>query len=102
VIDSPSRLRATGTVAVWLDVRRGNAIAAAHRHGSHRTGEIGMALRLPGENVLDLNSDGSIIAPLWYLRTLNTGAVPTTITRGKSGGFGVVGPRYPSCPDTNY
>jgi len=101
VIQLRSRLRATGTAVVWLEVRRDKAIAATHRHGSHRTGEVHKAARLPGENVLDLKTDKSIIAPLWYLRTLDTGASRQQ-SLGKSGGFGVVGPRYPSCPDTNY
>ena len=75
-----SRLRATVMEVVRLEVARERATAAATRHRSDRSGEAHLVPPLPSENVLDLTSDKSIIATLWCLRTLDTKAVPATIT----------------------
>jgi hypothetical protein len=77
-----SRLRATVAAAVCLEVTRDHAIAAAKRPCSYRTGKARVPPPLKGENVLNRTSDRSIIARLRYLQTLDTGAIPTTISGG--------------------
>jgi hypothetical protein len=76
-----SRLRTTVAV-VRLEVAGDQAIAAANRQCSDRTWEARVPPPLPRENVLDLRSAKSVPAPLRCPRTLDTGAIQTTISGG--------------------